>query len=661
MSFQGFDTMTHGYTHTHNDQLKDFIYKRQEEYFQQGRARRDQISTPEELAEYVRQFRKDFLEGLGGDCFDGAPLNGAVVRVEEYPDYRQEAVIFQSRRDTYVTGTMYIPHGIPLPGPAVLFLCGHADEGRMDGDYQRVCATIARCGLIVFAVDPVGQGERASYCDVKTGVRSTVGCSADHDGAGVPSLLTGRTMGAYFYCDESRALDYLLTRGDLVDPARIGVTGNSGGGTQTAVMMMLDTRIAAAAPATFLTSREEYMYAGQAQDSEQIWPSFTNRGYEHVCALMAMAPRPVCVLATSYDFFPIEGTRASVEEGRRFYDMLGAGDRLRLVEDPFTHHYTPRLAEAAGEFFSEVLLGKKNTARYAEARVLPKEKMYATAKGNVRLSIPGARNVHDDSVLYAEQLRRARLALPRAERLERARKWLEERVYFHRLPTAFNARIFPRMHCRIEDGYLGTTFSWYSQKRLFNYGVLIRPEQYEFDRVRPTVLAVWDEGSRAIGRHEAWIRNMWEQGYQVFVLDVTGVGDVRQCPLRIDDTPDRYYKFYGTLYKLDCDLLFCGDSMAAMRVYDVLRCIGMLKSEIGLTEDLITLYAEGIHGMYATMAGFLKEDVRIQYGDSLIRSAEETYIKPWLLPYEDFYSHIIPGMLRYFDFSEIMREDGENR
>ena len=54
-SFWGNYLQSHGdypftlyYTHTHNDQLKDFIYKRQEEYFRQGRARRDQISTPEE-------------------------------------------------------------------------------------------------------------------------------------------------------------------------------------------------------------------------------------------------------------------------------------------------------------------------------------------------------------------------------------------------------------------------------------------------------------------------------------------------------------------------------------------------------------------------------------------------------------------------------------
>ncbi|MBQ3792196.1 MAG: acetylxylan esterase [Clostridia bacterium] len=657
MSFQPFDRMTHGYTHTHNDQLKDFVYARQEEYYRAGREMRDRIQTKEELASFVSQFRKDFLEGLGGWIYDGVPLNAKITRTTDYPDYKTEQIVFQSRKDVYVTGTMYIPHGISLPSPAVLFLCGHADEGRLDENYQKVCSVIARTGLVVFAVDPVGQGERESYYNLETGKLDVKGCGTDHDAAGVPSLLTGRAMGAYFYCDESRAVDYMLSRSELIDPKRIGVTGNSGGGTQTTVMMMLDERIAAAAPGTFFTSREEYMYAGQSQDSEQIWPGFTNRGYEHVCALMAMAPRPVCILATTYDFFPIEGTRASVAEGRRFYEMFGQSGNLRLAEDQFTHMYTPKLAQYAGEFFSEIFLGEKRTRDYKDSPVIPKAEMFATEKGNVRLSIPGAKNVHDESVLLAKKLREERLALPREERLKTAREWLSERVNFHRLPVDFNARIFPRMHCLIEDGFLGTTFSWYSQKRLFCYGVLIRPEQYEFDRIRPTVVAVWDEGSRAIGAHEKWIRDMWDKGYQTFVLDVTGIGDVRQNPLRIDDTPDKYYDFYGTLYKLDCDLLYCGDSMPALRVYDVLRCIEMLKHEIGLTDDLITLYAEGKHGMYATMAAFLNEKVGVLYSDDTIRSAEDVFIKPWYTPYVDFYSQIIPGMLRYFDFGEIMRDN----
>lgn len=655
MSFKPFETMTHGYTHTHNDQLKDFIYARQEEYYRFGRQMRDAIQTKEQLASFVKQFREDFINGFGGVPFDDAPLNPQVTKTADYEDYSMESIIFQSRKDTYVTGNMYIPHGAKLPGPAVLFVCGHSDEGRMDDNYQRVCSTIARAGLIVFAIDPVGQGERESYINLETGINEVPGCGKDHDAAGVPALLNGTAMARYFYCDESRAIDYMLTRTELIDPKRIGVTGNSGGGTQTTVMMMLDTRIAAAAPGTFFTSREEYMYSGQAQDSEQIWPNFTNKGYEHVCALMTMAPRPVCILATTYDFFPIEGTRDSVAEGKRFYEMFGKPENLRLAEDQFTHCYTPKLARDAAAFFSEIFLGEKHDVDNSTFHYLKPEEMFATKTGNVRTSIPGAHAVYQDSVNLAEKLRKERLALPENERRARAKEWLKERVYFHRLPTDYNARIFPKMHCRVEDGYLGTTFSWYTQKRLFTYGVLIRPEEYEFDMKRPTIVAVWDEGSRAIGAHEAWIKDQCAKGFQVFVLDVTGIGDVRQNPLRIDDTPDQYYKFYGTMYKLDCDLLYCGDSMPAMRVYDVLQCIEMLKKDVGLTEDMITLYADETHGMYAAMAAFLNEKVGVIYGEHLIESAEEAYIKPWHIPYDDLYSKFLPGMLKYFDFNEIKR------
>ena len=40
-----------------------------------------------------------------------------------------------------------------------------------------------------------------------------------------------------------------------IDPERIGITGNSGGGTQTSMAMLADPRFAAAAPATFIMDR----------------------------------------------------------------------------------------------------------------------------------------------------------------------------------------------------------------------------------------------------------------------------------------------------------------------------------------------------------------------------------------------------------------------
>ena len=108
-----------------------------------------------------------------------------------------------------------------------------------------------------------------------------------------------------------RGFDYLCTRPE-VDPKKIGITGNSGGGTQSSMAMLWDRRYAAAAPATFIMTREEYLYVGGGQDSEQIWPGFTSNGYDHDDILFAMAPKPVLVLAVDYDFFPIEDRKSVV-------------------------------------------------------------------------------------------------------------------------------------------------------------------------------------------------------------------------------------------------------------------------------------------------------------------------------------------------------------
>jgi hypothetical protein len=78
-----------------------------------------------------------------------------------------------------------------------------------------------------------------------------------------------------------------LTRPD-VDPKRLAVAGNSGGGTQAAYLAMLEPRLAAAAPSCYLTSWESMSMKLGPQDSEQNFHGFISSGLDFGDFLIAL-------------------------------------------------------------------------------------------------------------------------------------------------------------------------------------------------------------------------------------------------------------------------------------------------------------------------------------------------------------------------------------
>lgn len=181
-------------------------------------------------------------------------------------------------------------------------MSGHHEQAKHHPEYQTVCQHLVKSGLIVLAIDPIGQGERLSYYEQALDGPTIRSCTGEHDYAGSQCWPLGDGLARYFVHDGMRGIDYLCTRPE-VDSDKIGVTGNSGGGTQTSLMMVCDPRIAAAAPATFIMNRRTYLFAGGAQDAEQIWPGMSALGFDHEDILLAVAPKPVRVLSVQYDFF----------------------------------------------------------------------------------------------------------------------------------------------------------------------------------------------------------------------------------------------------------------------------------------------------------------------------------------------------------------------
>jgi len=627
------------------DQLKRFVYKRSEEAFAAGDRARDNIKTIEQLEARRTYMREKLIESVGGLPNCDSPLNPQITGRIEEDGFHIEKIIFESRPNTYVTANMYIPDDIDAPSGAVLFLCSHSEKAKHDDEYQIVCRYLVKAGLVVLALDPIGQGERLSYYEKLINSTTVNWGTAEHDYAGSQCWPLGDGIARYFIHDAMRGIDYLCTRPE-VDPARIGITGNSGGGTQTSLLMVCDPRVAAAAPATFIMNRRTYLYTGGAQDSEQIWPGMTEVGFDHEDILMAMAPRPVLVLAASSDFFPIEGTRKTFERVQRFCKMYGRENDLLLFTDNSDHHYTRAMAKTAARFFSHHLLGKSVSVRDDEIKPIDPSLLWCTPGGQIRGVYENARTVYEENFERTSEKEKMRNSFNETEKKERALKWLKDKVYYSRKPCELNPRSF--LTLQVENLIVQTNI-WWSQEGIFNYGLIFR--DYRFSgKTLPVTVAVWDGGTSRLQAHSEWIRKKCSQGRAVLVVDVTGEGNIMPNGLKGYDPCD----FYGIVFKLCHDLMWLNDSIAAMRIYDLIRTIDFIDKLAEADPGDIEFYAHGRHGVYAEMASVLDGRIKKIEVEEGMHSYTD-WVKARYYNAYDITSIILPGILNYFDLPDLRK------
>lgn len=214
-----------------------------------------EVLKGEALNQRHAELRSRLLKDMGLDSLpERVPLDIHRAEPIDHPWCSVTKLAYQVWPGVYTRGVLYMPKEFPeSPAPANLSPHGHWDYGYAYTDVQKRCVMLAKLGYVTFCP------EQSHLEDLPIGF--------SHQ-----TLMVWNNM---------RALDLLQSLPE-VDPNRIGVSGMSGGGLQTQMILALDpTRIKAA------------MVGGLTCDTREIaFPHAAHCGCNHFPNYMRYTDHP---------------------------------------------------------------------------------------------------------------------------------------------------------------------------------------------------------------------------------------------------------------------------------------------------------------------------------------------------------------------------------
>ncbi|MFH1928320.1 MAG: prolyl oligopeptidase family serine peptidase [Chloroflexota bacterium] len=612
-----------------------------------------QPDTEEEWQAACQAVRPRLLHSLGLDPMPPRTrLNAQTVGTLKRDGYTVEKVIYEPRPGFYVSAHVYIPDGLSLPAPAILYSLGHwMENAKLEPEVQACCIQLARLGFVVLIYDPLGQGER-------------LGDWQDHVHPEI--LLVGQCQEGLRVWEAMRSIDYLLTRPE-VDPSRIGMTGASGGGLNTVYTCAVDDRIGVSVPVCYVDT----FFLIMAAERDRNWDDggdLCNQvpgvmSYSEMSDLLALfAPKPLCIIAGSRDWmFPIEGTRDIYARMKRLYDLLGQPEAVHFFEDDAEHGYNQRMREVAYGWLCRWLLGEGDGAPIPEQppdRVEPAP--YATTYNEpptvsmevlrnepTSVESPGLCFPHGipvkTSIALAGLSRKMGKALPPTCPLPKdAPAWEAQRAELRAdlqsilepFPLRPAGSIPFHMYRQVTaEGVFGERILIETEPGIIVPALFVIPDRW--DVLFPVIVHV-DEWGKHGGIADGTVEALVKGGYGVLSIDVRGTGETSASD-----------------FEAASNCLMMERSLFGQRVLDVMRTVDWLwercPMSVQIDKGRIGCWGSGTAGLLVLYAAAL--DPRISA--AVVRSAPPSY-KSLLVEHSRFpLSTYLFDVLNRFDLPQV--------
>jgi len=517
-----------------------------------------------------------------------APLRATVTGTLKGDGYEVDMLHYQSRPGLYVTGNLYRP-GSATQGerlPAIFYVCGHSGRGR-DGNkvaYQSHGIWFARHGYICLVVDTLQLGEIAAIHHGTYNLNRWWWHSRGYTPAGVEAW------------NGIRGIDYLVSRPD-VDPARIAVTGISGGGAATFWIAAADERVRVAVPVSGMADLESYVANRVINghcDCMFLYNTF-QWPWTRIAALVA--PRPMLFVNSDQDrIFPMDANERIIGRLERLYSLFGAGDRVDAVVSVGGHAYREDIRKAAYRFINAHLKGDARPITDSEIDIVSE----GSNPGPYPIAPERLRVFPTDADLPLDELNTridehfvpmAHVAMPAGGGFEAWKKSLLteiRRVGFSYFPesiipainrTALSRKGEAANVERLETEQLIEFYVRYSDAR--------RPTSGEI------LLAVLNEDEA--GTRPEWIKQVATSGQHIVLCEPRGIGETKWTRKNGPNYVERSHALLGR-------------TVDAGRVWDVIATAKYLASraESGIS---VAVAGKGAAGVIAAYAAVLEDQI----------------------------------------------------